>query len=85
MPCVRDSLFPPKSGADGCVSESRNTAILESSFLGFPNLMESTCWLFGWAQNYSQEGNFVGILLWGALVCISDCTVHFKIVESCEI
>lgn len=64
------------------MSESRDTVILESSFLGLLNLMEST--LFCWAQNFSKEDNFVGILLWGVLVCIWDCALYFKIAESCE-
>lgn len=66
------------------MSESRDTVILESSFLGLLNLMESTHWLFCWAQNFSKEGNFVGILLWGVLACIWDCALYFKIVEGCE-
>lgn len=65
------------------MSESRNTAIVESSFLGLLNLMESICWLVCWAQHFSKEGNFVGILLWGVLVCIWDFAVYFKIVEGC--
>lgn len=44
--------------------------VLESSFLGLLNLMESTCWFFCQAFSSSREGSFVGILLWDELVCL---------------
>lgn len=85
VPCVRDHLSPPKSEADGFMSESRNTVILEFSLLGLLNLMESTGWLFCWTQIFSKEGSFVGILLWSVLACICDCAVNFKLVEGFEV
>lgn len=44
--------------------------VVESSFLGLLNLVESTCWLFYGARKFSREGRFVGILLWDVVVCL---------------